>query len=137
MKQDRMTRVNELVRREIAMALFHVIREKEVDLATVTVTHVITSPNLRNAKVLVSILGHESERDRILAVLKHHRAEIQAIINKNIKMKYTPCLSFALDESIERGDRVLNVLLKLEEEHPAADGEDVAQEEGVKPDTDE
>jgi ribosome-binding factor A len=122
MKQDRMSRVNELLRREIGMALFHVIRERELDLAAVTVTHVITSPNLRNARVFVSVLGHEAERDRILSVLKRHRVEMQAIINKNIKMKYTPCLSFALDQSIERGDRVLGVLMKLEEEHPVADG---------------
>lgn len=121
MKQDRMTRVNELLRREIAMALFHIMRENEFDLAAVTVTRVVTSPNLRNARVFISILEHQKDREKMIGLLKQHRAELQSVINKNVKLKYTPRLSFALDTSIEEGDRVLNVLLKLEDEEGAGD----------------
>ncbi|MBA4388028.1 MAG: 30S ribosome-binding factor RbfA [Verrucomicrobia bacterium] len=134
MKQDRMTRVNELLRREIAMALFHIMQEAKFDLAAVTVTHVITSANLRNAKVFVSILGHEQQREGMLSMLRRHRAELQAWINKHVKLKYTPCLTFELDTSIERGDHVLGLLMKMEDANaPAVE----TPPEGEKPAADD
>jgi tRNA pseudouridine55 synthase len=102
MSIDRLARVNELLRREIGGALYHVLKDYEVDLAAVTITHVITTRNLRSARVLVSIRDHRGERDRIISRLRRHRAEIQAIINRNMTLKYTPKLMFALDPSVER-----------------------------------
>ena len=52
----------------------------------------------------------------MLSLLRRHRAEIQARIGKHIALKYTPRLSFELDTSLERGDRVLQVLSEMEEE---------------------
>ncbi len=100
MSIDRLARVNELLRREIGGALYHVLKDYEVDLAAVTITHVITTRNLRSARVLVSIRDHRGERDRIISRLRRHRAEIQAIINRNMTLKYTPKLMFALVSAI-------------------------------------
>jgi ribosome-binding factor A len=127
---DRMTRVNELLKREIASALFRILApEDHIDTAAVTVTHVITNRNLRHARVLVSILGHESERDAIIGHIRHHRVELQKWINHAMKLKYTPKLEFELDASVEQGDHVLQVLKALEDEQtippydPIEDGE--------------
>ena len=114
MSVKRLTRVNELLKREIATALFRVLNEAGFDLSSVTVTHVITSSDLRTARVLVSIRDHEHERGRMLSLLRHHRSDIQAIVHKNVILKYTPHLSFELDPSIEEGDRVLSLIAQLE-----------------------
>ncbi|MDP6629943.1 MAG: 30S ribosome-binding factor RbfA [Kiritimatiellia bacterium] len=112
-----MTRVNELLKREISTALFRMLApEERVDTAAVTVTHVITSRNLRHARVLISILGHEDERGTIMSQIRDHRVEIQQWINRNMKLKYTPKLDFELDTSVEQGDHVLGILQEMEDE---------------------
>ena len=116
MSTDRLKRVNELLRREIAASLFHVIHEPDFDLSAVTVTHVVASRSLREARVFISIRDHENEREKMLTRLRRYRSEIQDIINRNIVLKFTPRLSFELDLSLEKGDRVLGLLFDLEEE---------------------
>ncbi len=118
MSVDRITRVNELLKREIGDLLFRVMHADAFDLASVTITRVHTSKDLREARVYVSILGHEAERSRMLALLMHRRSEIQHRINKDITLKYTPRLTFELDTSVEEGDHVLAVLAKLEADSP-------------------
>jgi ribosome-binding factor A len=114
MSSDRLTRVNALLRREIGEALFRVLHEQDMDLAAVTVTGVAVARNLRQARVLVSIRDHETDRARMLAVIKRHRADIQQHINRDLTLKYTPRLTFELDTSVERGDRVLAILDRLD-----------------------
>ncbi|MEI8352421.1 MAG: 30S ribosome-binding factor RbfA [bacterium] len=113
MKTDRLTRVNELLRREISIILYRLIDRSQFDLAALTVTHVMTSSDLRSARVLVSIRGHEHERRAMLARIQHLHGEIQQEIAKVVVLKYTPKLFFALDTSIEVGDRVLGILSRL------------------------
>lgn len=115
MSVDRMVRVNELMKRELGLALFRVFQPGELDLAAVTITAVSVARNLRTAMVHVSILGHEQERDRMLATLAGRRAELQRWINDTMKLKYTPRLDFRLDRSLEKGDRVLDLLTHLED----------------------
>ena len=116
MSTDRITRVNELIRREIGEALFRLVNESGFDLSSVTVTHVITSPDLRRARVLISIRDHEAERQAMLSALRRHRKEMQSTINRNLALKYTPRLSFELDESLAEGDRMLGILAEIEKE---------------------
>jgi ribosome-binding factor A len=124
MKIDRLTRVNELLRREIGEALYRLFDRSTFDLAAVTVTHVIATSDLRTARVLVSIRGHEDERQRMLMRLQHMHGAIQHEIAEHIILKYTPKLHFTLDESIESGDRILSILavlpVKPDEETPPA-----------------
>ena len=115
MPADRMLRLNALLHREIAEALYKVFAGGGLDLAAVSVTHVETAPNLRNANVYISIYGHNDERDKILATLSRHAPALQAHINKDCHLKYTPRLHFHYDPSIERGDHVLDVLNNLPE----------------------
>lgn len=125
MPSNRLARVNELLRREIGDALFRVLHEGDFDLSAVTVTHVQVAPNLRQARVWISIRDHEAERNRMLGIIKKHRPEIQKRINSDLTLKYTPRLSFELDTSVERGDRVLGLLHELElPDVPPADNDD-------------
>ena len=118
----RLDRVNELLKQEIAVALFRVMNEKGFDLSAVTITRVITSSNLRAARVMVSVRDHRADRNHILRQLEHHRGQIQELIGKNVILKYTPRLSFELDESIELGDHVLQIISQLEASAPADSG---------------
>ena len=128
MNTRRMTRVNELLKREIGGILFRIMNENNFDLSAVSVTHVITSPDLRKARVLVSVRGPEEAKKTMLSLLRRHRPQIQAAIAEAVILKYTPRLLFALDSSLERGDRILNILNHLE----PADTSDADE----KPDTD-
>ncbi len=112
----RMVRINELLRQEIAELLFRLLNEAGVDLTAITITRVETSPDLHTARVMVSIRDHRDERPQMLRLLEAHRREIQTRINRDIRMKYTPHLSFHLDESIEQGDRVLAIISKIEQQ---------------------
>lgn len=117
MSIDRLTRLNELLRRELADALFRVMLNERFDLSSVTITRAVLSRNLRDARVFVSIRNHKDERPRMLALLRQHRTEFQRRINKDLAIKYTPRLTFELDTSLEEGDHVLAVLAKLENEN--------------------
>lgn len=125
MSVDRLERVNSLLRREIAEALPAVMLNEGVDCAAFTVTQVRVARNLRNATVSVSILGHDRERQAMIRKLAHRHVAFQRLINRDMKLKYTPVLQFTLDESIEKGDHVLDVLSRL----AAADSAQAAAEE--------
>ena len=111
----RMIRVNELLKRELADLI-----KKYVVYSTdclVTVTDVNTDPDLRHAKVSISILGKDSdgEKMKILNKIEKKRAIIQKQMSNHVILKYTPVLEFKLDKKIEAGDRVLAILQKMEE----------------------
>lgn len=116
MSVDRLIRVNALLKREIGSFLFRIMHESRFDLSAVTITRVATSKDLREARVFVSIREHHADRERMLARLRHHRAEIQEHINATLVLKYTPRLTFELDTSVEEGDHVLNLLAQLKTE---------------------
>jgi ribosome-binding factor A len=76
----------------------------------VTVTAVDTSPDLRHARVHVSVLGSVEERERTLAGLEAAHGLLQQSIARELRMKRTPTLSFFYDESIDRGMRISELL---------------------------
>jgi ribosome-binding factor A len=118
MAVPRLTRVNELLKREIASSLFRVMAGQDFDLAAVTITHVFTSSDLHSARVLVSIRGDEAARGRLLHQLHQHRGDIQHLISKAVILKYTPQLTFVHDPSLAEGDHVLRLIEDLEARHP-------------------
>lgn len=118
MKTDRITRVNELIRRELGIQLYRVVNRPDFDPAIVTFTHALTAVDLRTCRVLVSIRGTPETQERMLGVLRHHRVDFQTAIHRNIVLRYTPQIHFVLDHSIAEGDHILQLLDQME-----ADGE--------------
>ena len=104
MPTERMRRVNEVMREVIATEL------EDPRIGFVTVTSVETSPDLRSARVHVSVLGGEAEREATLAGLSSSHGVLQATIARQMRLKRTPTLSFHYDESPERGVRVSRLL---------------------------
>lgn len=120
----RMNRVNELMKREIASI---VQREFEWKNGLVTISEVVTTQDLKEAKVFVSVLGG-SEKG-VLEKLRSNRAEIQSLVSKRVVLKNTPVLSFRADHSAERGVDMVNLLdevAKIPTAPPLEEGEEEA-----------
>ena len=83
---------------------------KDPRIGFVTVTAVETSPDLRHARVFVSVLGDEQEREQTLAGLRSAHGPLQASIAAELRMKRTPTLEFAYDDSIDTGMRITQLL---------------------------
>ncbi|MCO5043743.1 MAG: 30S ribosome-binding factor RbfA [Kiritimatiellae bacterium] len=118
MRPQRLTRINQLLRQEVAEQIFRLVNDPDFDAAAVTVTRVITSADLRHARVLVSVRGTPDEQKIALDLIRQQRVELQQIINRKIRMKYTPQLIIELDQSIAQGDQVLSLIAEMEAEHP-------------------
>src|ERR671929_2162451 len=106
----RMRRVNEAVRQVLSEA---VVELKDPRIGFVTVTGVETSPDLRHARVFVSVLGSERKRERALAGLQAAHAVLQTRLAKELRMKRTPQLAFEYDPSVERGVRMTKLIDEL------------------------
>ena len=120
MSEKRMARVNELIKRTLAEHMHRVLGGSGFDLVAASITRVKTSPDLKDAYVYVSILGHEGERENMIQFLSRHRKDFQSDLGSSIRLRYTPRIWFRLDESIEQGDHVLKIIAELEREVPAA-----------------
>lgn len=103
-----MRRVNEALREVLAGAIATDLKDPRIGF--VTVTDVDTSPDLRAARVYVSVLGSESERDEALEGLRSAHGFLQSRIAAETRMKRTPTLTFHYDESVERGVRLSELL---------------------------
>ena len=108
--KHRQLRVNELVKRELSATI---AREMNFEGALVSVNAVDVTPDLKSAHVFVSILGSALGAS-VIDKLEAHRPALQAELSRHVVLKYTPHLVFHLDDSIERGARVLEILQDLE-----------------------
>jgi ribosome-binding factor A len=116
----RMRRINEVLREVVGAAISGDLSDPRIGF--VTVTSVETSSDLRTAKVFVSVLGDEEERQATLSALASSHGVIQSRIAAETRMKRTPTLSFRYDDTIEKGARISQL---LEEESKAeAEGEE-------------
>ena len=110
MTTGRMRRVNEAVRQVLSEALGEL---KDPRIGFVTVTGVETSPDLRHARVFVSVLGTEKKRDATLAGLGAAHGVLQARIASELRLKRTPQLAFEYDPTVDRGLRVSQLIDEL------------------------
>jgi ribosome-binding factor A len=108
MTTSRMRRVNEVMREVLGTAISSELQDPRIGF--VTVTAVDTSPDLRHARVHVSVLGDEREREQTLAALRSAHGLLQSLVNAQLRLKRTPALSFEYDESVERADRITRML---------------------------
>jgi ribosome-binding factor A len=115
----RLQRVCELLKREIGEAVrreFHV-----AEAGLITVNDVDVAGDLKSAMVYISILGNPEQQKRGYQMLNEHRARIQGLVARAVVLKYTPMLKFVFDDSIVRGNRVLQIIEELEKASPAGD----------------
>jgi ribosome-binding factor A len=104
----RMRRVNEAVREVLSSQLAEGLKDPRIGF--VTVTGVDTTPDLRHARVYVSILGDERQREDALEGLRSSRGFLQGKIGDELRMKRTPTLDFVYDETVARADRMTRLI---------------------------
>ncbi len=108
MAGPRMRRINEVLREVVGAAISSDLSDPRIGF--VTVTSVETSPDLRTAKVYVSVLGSDEDREETLSGLRSSHGVLQARISAETRMKRTPTLSFHYDDTIEQGVRISQLL---------------------------
>jgi ribosome-binding factor A len=115
---ERLRRVNEAIREVLSEAVPEL---KDPRIGFVTVTGVDTSPDLRHARVFVSVLGSVEKRDRTLAGLTAAHGLLQGKIARELRLKRTPQLAFEYDPSVERGVRMSKLIDELAPDDDAGD----------------
>ena len=120
MQTLRHERVRELLKREIGEVMRRELPIGEAGL--LTVNEVGISNDLKSALVFVGVVGTAEQRKRAEALLEKEGKRIQGIVGRSVVLKYTPHLKFVLDESIERGNRVLEILDEIERSSPPNEG---------------
>jgi ribosome-binding factor A len=115
--KHRLLRVNELLKRELSSII---TREITFEGVLVTLNQVDVTPDLKHAHAYVSVLGKEGQA-AAMAKLEENRVILQTALAKSVTLKYTPHLIFHLDDSIERGARVFEILQQIET--PSAENE--------------
>ena len=113
-------RVRELLKRAIGEAIRREFDTNDVGL--ITVNDLDVGGDLRTAVVFITILGNPTQQKNGLQALEQNRILIQSLVAKSVILKYTPTLKFIVDDSIVRGNRVLQILDELDKTPTAADG---------------
>ena len=115
---ERMRRVDEAVREVLGDALAQELKDPRIGF--VTVTDVKTSPDLRHARVYVSVLGTPEEQTDTIAGLESAHGFLQRKVAAQLRMKNTPELAFFLDETAETGARIDELISEVVEDLPPA-----------------
>ena len=116
----RTKRVAELIRHEIGGILQTRVNDPRVDLRLLTVTRVEVTPDLREARVYVSLLGDEAAERTALRGLNSARKRMRAELGDRVELRLVPDLIFRIDEARKRGRRVHDLLAQLEHERDDA-----------------
>lgn len=112
----RVSRVAELIKREVSLMLINGIKDDRVGTGMVSVTDVDVSGDLQHAKIYVSIYGTDEAKQETMAGLKSATGYVRSELGSRIRLRRTPEVIFLEDRSIERGNRVLSLLDKIKSE---------------------
>lgn len=108
---NRTVRVNELVQREIS----DILRKRyQSEAVAITISEVRVSPDLRDARVFVAVVGDTEQGEAKLRWLRSKAGEIREEVGRRIVLKYLPKFEYLLDNSAARGARILQVLDEIE-----------------------
>jgi ribosome-binding factor A len=124
----RVSRVAELIKREVSQMLLNGIKDDRVGTGMVSVTDVDVSGDLQHAKIFVSIYGTEEAKAETMAGLKSATGYVRSELGARVRLRRTPEVVFIEDNSIERGTKVLTLLNQLQRERQATNTDEDEQE---------
>ncbi|MEI6084024.1 MAG: 30S ribosome-binding factor RbfA [Verrucomicrobiota bacterium] len=110
MSQHRIERVSKLVKQQIGEILLEL---NLTGCGFITVTSAIISPDLKDGRIYVSVIGTAEQQQRALLALETHHGRIQRELGARIILKYTPRLKFILDETEARAQHIESLINKL------------------------
>ncbi|MGM0470681.1 MAG: 30S ribosome-binding factor RbfA [Bacillota bacterium] len=114
MGNQRARRVAELIKQEVSQMLQQEIKDPRIGF--VTVTDVEVSGDLRHAKVFVSVLDKEANKEETMEGLENAVGFVRSELGQRMHLRHTPEILFRYDDSIERGVKIFEILKDLDEE---------------------
>ena len=112
----RTNKVADLIRDEVSRLLLRDLRDPRIGFVTITGASV--TPDLRSARIFVSVLGDDGAREDSLQALNHAAGFVRRELFRNLRLRHSPSVTFLLDESINRGARIEEVLREIQEDAP-------------------
>ena len=106
---QRIERVNELLRSEISHLIAREIKDPRV-AGVISITEVSASRDLRSARVYVSVMGQDTDRQAALDGIRSAASFIRRELRERVNLRHTPHLTFVLDDSLQEGDRILRLM---------------------------
>jgi ribosome-binding factor A len=125
--QHRPARVAHELKQEIGRIIARELQDPRLGLATVTDAQV--SPDLRHARVFVSVFGPPETQQETMAALNHAAGFIRHALGARLRLRRSPELSFAFDASVEYGDRMARLIEEVTKEKPGFDSQSAGQDE--------
>ena len=116
----RTDRINVLLRQEISRVLASDLRDPRIS-PVVSITRVETSPDLRVAKVFISVFGDETDKSNTLGALVSASGFVRKRLSDNITLRSLPAFEFRLDETIEQGSELLKLIDEVSPGPPDGD----------------
>ena len=113
----RVARVASLIKREVSQMLFNGIKDDRVGAGMVSITDVEVAGDLQHAKIFVSIYGTPEAKSETMEGLKSSTAFVRRELGHRIRLRRTPEIIFVEDNSLERGDKMLNLLNQISKNH--------------------
>lgn len=107
----RTERVASLIKEEVGMLFAREYRDPAYGFITVTEVHV--SPDLRIAKIYVSIMGNPAVRAATLAMLEERKGDVRSFIGARVRLKFTPSVQFFIDETLDRVERIDRLIRQI------------------------
>ncbi len=113
----RVDRINGVLRQEISQLISRQINDPRLN-AFVTITQVETSSDLRTARVFLSVMGDRETRDKALEGIQSAATFLRRELRDRLTLRYTPFLTFVLDDSLENADHLLRLMDRIHMEPP-------------------
>ena len=126
----RVSRVASLIKREVSQLLINGIKDDRVGAGMVSVTDVYVSGDLQHTKIFVSIYGTEDAKAETMEGLKSSTAFVRRELGQRMKLRRIPEVVFLEDPSLERGDRMLDLLDQINQERQNREPEDDLEDVG-------
>ena len=114
----RTDRINEQLREEISMLLTRQIKDPRLN-AVISITRVVSSGDLRSARVYISVMGNQETKQSALAGIQSAASFLRRELRDRINMKHTPFLSYELDSSLDEADQLLRLMNQVKLDEPA------------------
>ena len=113
----RVDRVNGVLRQEISHLLSRQINDPRLN-AVVSITQVETASDLRTARVFLSVMGDQKTREKALEGIQSAATFLRRELRGRLTLRYTPFLTFVLDDSLQNADHLLRLMDRIHEESP-------------------
>lgn len=124
----RTERVSSVLKEEVGAYLSKEFRDSSTGL--LTVTDVIVTPDLKIAKIYVSILGSDVLKERTMKALEEQKAGLRSFIGSHLRLKFTPSISFYVDDSLDRVERIDRLLKRIHDEEQKKSTRDTSGQQG-------